>query len=110
MATTLNSGLSCRLNPLSHSQGVSSQVKRWPEVTIGTRSMPSRPGHSRASSLRPCRSNSPSLACAITALGMAFGAETEALEHRAVGEHEERGRFVVRPGEIVVMLCHEPGS
>ncbi|MGY4301907.1 hypothetical protein ACVWXN_010002 [Bradyrhizobium sp. i1.4.4] len=42
--------------------------------------------------------------------GMAFGAETEAFEHRAIGEHEERGRFMVRPGGIVVMLCHEPGS
>src|SRR4051794_41626984 len=27
----------------------SSQEKRWPLVTIGTRSMPMRPGHSRAS-------------------------------------------------------------
>ena len=42
--------------------------------------------------------------------GLAFGAETEAFEHRAIGEHEERGRFVVRPGGIVIMLCHEPGS
>src|SRR5216683_1593773 len=70
MATTLNSGSVCRPNPFSHAHGVSSQSKRWPEVTIGTRSMPSRPGHSRASSFSPCRSNWPSLAWAITAFGM----------------------------------------
>ena len=42
--------------------------------------------------------------------GVAFGAEAKAFEHRAVGKHQQRGRFVVRPGSIVVMLCHEPGS
>ena len=29
---------------------------------------------------------------------LAFGAEAEAFQHGAIGEHEERGRFVVRPG------------
>ncbi len=54
------------------STAVSSQVKRWPLVTIGTRSMPSRPGHSRASFFSASRSNLPSGACAITAFGMPF--------------------------------------
>ena len=43
-----------------------------PMVTIGTRSMPTRPGHSRASFLSAARSNLPSAACAITAFGMPF--------------------------------------
>ena len=42
--------------------------------------------------------------------GLAFGAEAKAFEHRAIGEHEERGRLVVRPGGIVFMLCHERAS
>ncbi|MGY2938896.1 hypothetical protein ACVWZ6_008498 [Bradyrhizobium sp. GM6.1] len=42
--------------------------------------------------------------------GLAFGAEAKAFEHRAVGKHQQRGRFVVRPSVIVIMLCHEPGS
>ena len=29
---------------------------------------------------------------------LAFRAEAEALQHGPVGKHEERGRFVVRPG------------
>ena len=29
---------------------------------------------------------------------VAFGAEAEAFQHGAVGQHQERGRFVVRPG------------
>ena len=29
---------------------------------------------------------------------VAFRAEAEALQHGAVGKHEQRGRFVVRPG------------
>ena len=29
---------------------------------------------------------------------VALGAKAEAFEHGAVGEHEERGRLVVRPG------------
>ncbi len=33
--------------------------------------------------------------------GVAFGAEAKAFQHRAVGEHEERGRLVVRPGGVV---------
>jgi len=38
---------------------------------------------------------------------LALGAEAEAFKHGAIGEHEQRGRFMVRPGGIVVMLCHE---
>ena len=30
--------------------------------------------------------------------GVAFRAEAKALQHGTVGKHEERGRFVVRPG------------
>ena len=30
--------------------------------------------------------------------GVALRAEAEALQHGAIGKHEERGRFVVRPG------------
>ena len=40
----------------------------------------------------------------------AFGAEPKAFEHRAIGEHEERGRFVVRPGGRVFRCCHERTS
>ena len=29
---------------------------------------------------------------------LAFGAEPKTLQHGTVGKHEERGRFVVRPG------------
>ncbi len=39
---------------------------------------------------------------------VAFGAEAEAFQHGAVGEHEERGRFMVRPGGVVFDCCHEP--
>ncbi|MGY4482600.1 hypothetical protein ACVWWR_001791 [Bradyrhizobium sp. LM3.2] len=42
--------------------------------------------------------------------GLAFGPETKAFEHRAVGKHQQRGRFVVRPGGIVFGLCHKPVS
>ncbi|MGY3440263.1 hypothetical protein ACVW17_000264 [Bradyrhizobium sp. USDA 4473] len=40
--------------------------------------------------------------------GVAFGAETEAFQHGTIGEHKERGRFVVRPGGSVFRGCHEP--
>ena len=30
--------------------------------------------------------------------GVAFRAEAKTLQHGTVGKHEERGRFVVRPG------------
>ena len=30
--------------------------------------------------------------------GVAFRAEAKAFQHGAIGKHEERGRFVVRPG------------
>ncbi len=30
--------------------------------------------------------------------GMTFRAEAKAFQHGAIGEHEERGRFEVRPG------------
>ena len=39
--------------------------------------------------------------------GMAFRAETEAFQHGAIGEHKERGRFMVRPGGSVFGCCHE---
>ena len=30
--------------------------------------------------------------------GVAFRAEAEAFQHGAIGKHEQRGRFMVRPG------------
>ena len=30
--------------------------------------------------------------------GMAFGPQAKTFQHRAIGKHEQRGRFVVRPG------------
>ena len=39
--------------------------------------------------------------------GVAFGAEAEAFQHRSIGEHEERGRFMVRPGGVSIDVCHE---
>ena len=40
--------------------------------------------------------------------GVAFRAEAKTFQHGAIGEHKERGRFVVRPGESVFGGCHEP--
>ena len=39
--------------------------------------------------------------------GVAFGAEAKTFQHGAVGEHQQRGRFVVRPGGVILDLCHE---
>jgi hypothetical protein len=40
--------------------------------------------------------------------GGAFCAEAEALQHGAIGKHEQRGRFFVRPGGRIVICCHKP--
>ena len=39
--------------------------------------------------------------------GLAFRAEAKTFQHGAIGKHEERGRFVVRPGGGVFRCCHE---
>ena len=36
-----------------------------------------------------------------------FGAEAKTFEHSAIGKHEERGRFMVRPGGSVFRGGHE---
>ncbi len=41
---------------------------------------------------------------------VAFGAEAKAFQHGPVGKHQERGRFMVRPGGIVFDYCHKPST
>jgi len=38
---------------------------------------------------------------------LAFRAEAKTLQHGAVGEHEQRGRFVIRPGCGIFRCGHE---
>lgn len=38
---------------------------------------------------------------------MALRAEAEAFQHGTVGKHEQRGRFVVRPGRSIFRCGHE---